>query len=265
MAQDPTELHNNPGDIRSWPILKVDYPTDPTKVAALLPPGIEPSDTTNVHLSFYNVPVPDEPESGLKITVDADYDGTKGEFALCYAIDQEAAVWMSANSTGQPKVLATLDYYRLIDKIRARCTHQGYTFAEYSGKITGLMDAPEGYEGHEWWIKSSRSASMTPGEWDFPPHVVTVHDKFAPKLWQKVEGELILRESPWDPIADLLPVKGEPSARLVNEQLLAHDIALAKPLDPQAFEPFASTISSSRWPGVMGGPTREVDYSAYLT
>ena len=125
--------------------------------------------------------------------------------------------------------------------------------------------APEGYESHEWWIKSSRSASMTPGEWDFPPHVVTVHDKFAPKLWQSVEGELILRESPWDPIADLLPVKGEPSARLVNEQLLAHDIALAKPLDAQAFEPFASTISSSRWPGVMGGPTREVDYSAYLT
>ena len=42
----------NPGDISNWPILKIDYRTDRDKLAALLPPGIEPSDESGVHLSI---------------------------------------------------------------------------------------------------------------------------------------------------------------------------------------------------------------------
>ena len=65
----------NPGDITNWPILKITYRTDPDKIASLLPPGIDPSDSANVHLNVYNVPVPDVPEQGVLITVDADYRG----------------------------------------------------------------------------------------------------------------------------------------------------------------------------------------------
>ena len=79
----------NAGDISFWPILKIDYPTDPDKLAQLLPPGIDPSDTANVHLSIYCFPVPDEPEYGCLITVDADYQGQKGYYAICYNIDQD--------------------------------------------------------------------------------------------------------------------------------------------------------------------------------
>ena len=39
------------GDQLGVPILKIHYPTDREKIAALLPPGIEPSDTSNVTLS----------------------------------------------------------------------------------------------------------------------------------------------------------------------------------------------------------------------
>ena len=38
----------NAGDISFWPILKIDYPTDADKIAALLPPGIDPSDSANI-------------------------------------------------------------------------------------------------------------------------------------------------------------------------------------------------------------------------
>jgi acetoacetate decarboxylase len=265
MANDPSELYNAPGDIRTWPTLQVDYPTDPDRIAALLPPGIEPSGTADVHLSFYHVPVPDEPEYGVKITVDADYRGTKGQFAIGYAIDQEAAVYISKDATGQPKYLAEIEYWRLKEKVRARAMHAGYTFLEYAGKVTGQAELPESLPDRwEWWIKVSRSVSRAEKTYDFPPHVVTVKDSFEPVLCETVEGELILRESPWDPIAELLPMRGDPTARLVTNKLLNHDIQLAAPLDPEAFWPFMDTIGSSRWPGVLGGPRREVDFSAYL-
>ena len=34
----------NPGDIITWPILKILYRSDKDRIAALLPPGIEPGD-----------------------------------------------------------------------------------------------------------------------------------------------------------------------------------------------------------------------------
>ena len=59
----------NPGDIILWPMLKLDYDTDPGKLAALLPPGIQPGSSSQVHLTIYNFPVPDVPEYGILITV----------------------------------------------------------------------------------------------------------------------------------------------------------------------------------------------------
>ena len=42
----------NPGEVLGWPNLRIKYPTDPAKLAELLPPGLEPSDTSNVHLNI---------------------------------------------------------------------------------------------------------------------------------------------------------------------------------------------------------------------
>jgi acetoacetate decarboxylase len=37
----------------------------------------------------------------------------------------------------------------------------------------------------------------------------------------------------------------------------SREITLEGPLDPDAYWPFADTISGSRWPGQMGGPKRK--------
>src|SRR5262249_53936266 len=71
-----------PGDIAGWPILKIEYRTDPGRIAALLPPGIEPGKSSIVYVSLYNVPVPDEPEYGCVIGVAADYKGQAGRYTL---------------------------------------------------------------------------------------------------------------------------------------------------------------------------------------
>jgi len=247
----------NPGDIILWPMLKLDYDTRPECIAALLPPGIEPSARSQVHLTVYNFPVPDVPEYGVLITVDADYEGEVGFYTLGYGIDQESAVFISRDRNGQPKYPCDVDYYRMLDGVHARCTHQGYTFLEFDGKATDTLPNPPDHSETEWWIKVSPGVGMMPaGTYDFPPHVVRVHTRYGTAFNQKVEGTLTLRDSPWDPIARLLPMESEATARLWTPSSFERDIALAGKLDGDAFAPFVDTISGSRWPGQNGGPKK---------
>ncbi len=256
MANDPETLRIDPGEIGGWPILRIDYPTDPKCIAALLPPGLEPADTADVHLSIYNVPVSDEPEYGVVVKVDALYRGTKGGYALAYGIDQESAVYISKDTNGQPKFLAEIEYFRNGDGVRARCGHAGYTFIEFQGRTKGAAALPGSFTDRDYWIKVSRAVGFAEKSYDFPPHVVVVKADYEPVHRIAVEGELRLLESPWDPIATLLPVRGAVRAQLTLDRPIERSITLEGALDPDAFWPFVDTIGSSRWPGSRGGPKR---------
>ena len=122
----------NPGDILNWPMLKIVYRTDPNRIADLLPPGIEPGADPHVNLTIYNFPVPDVPEYGIVTTVNADYNGTQGEYTLGYGIDQESAIFGSQEINGQPKYPCETFFYRMMNQVKARCIHQGYTFLEFT-------------------------------------------------------------------------------------------------------------------------------------
>jgi acetoacetate decarboxylase len=244
------------GEISNWPILKIDYRTDKSRIASLLPPGIDPGREPNVHLSIYQVAVPDVPEFGIFITVDADYRGTQGVYTLAYGIDQESAIFISRDMNGQPKHPCEIDYYRFGDAISARCAHQGYTFVEFDGKVTGTLPPPPNHEENEWWIKVSRAVGGVEKAYDFPPHVVRVRSSYATAHVERVEGELTLLPSKWDPIATLLPMREYVGARLWWPQFLGRAITLEGRLDADAYWPFVDTIGGSRWPGTMGGPRR---------
>ncbi len=246
----------DPGDIANWPTLKIAYRTDADKLAALLPPGIDPGRSPNVYLHIYNYPVPDEPEYGIVVMVDADYRGTRGRYTLGYGIDQESAIFISRDMNGQPKYPCQTTYYRMGERVTARCTHQGYTFVEFEGRVTGAAAELPEYEQHEWWIKVSRAVGGAEKSYDFPPHVVHVHSANTSVHRENVEGRLLLRESPWDPIAELLPLREQLSAQLDWSTFKSRTITLEAPLDPDAFWPFVDTIGGSRWPGKRGGPRR---------
>jgi acetoacetate decarboxylase len=253
---DRNAPQTNPGDIAGWPSLVIDYPTDPARIAAVLPPGIEPVAESAVHLSIYCVPVPDEPEYGVVISVDAGYRGTPGVFTLGYGIDQESAIFISRDMNGQPKHPAEITYYRLGDRVRARCSHQAYTFIEFDGKVTAALDNGPVETLNEWWVKVSRAVGGAEKSYDFPPHVVHVRSQVQDVYLEEVQGDLVLRESPWDPIAERLPVRGAIRARLRTRRHVSRSIALAGTLDPDAFWPHSDTIGGSRWLGTRGGPLR---------
>jgi acetoacetate decarboxylase len=246
----------NPGDIAGWPILKIEYRTDPKCIAALLPPGISPSSSPTVYLSVYNVPVPDEPEYGVVVGVAADHKGLQGRYTLGYGIDQESAIFISRDMNGQPKYPCKTTYYRMGNDVTARASHQGYTFLEFRGAVKGAVATPPDHVEHEWWIKVSRAVGGAEKSYDFPPHVVHVKSTYRTAYQETVDGALTLRESPWDPIAKLLPMRELVTAYLWTPVFLGREITLGAALDPDAFWPHVDTIGGSRWPGHMGGPRR---------
>ncbi len=67
-----------PADIAAWPILRIEYRTDASGIAELLPPGIEPGAEPNVHLTIYNVPVLGEPEYGAGLAAGSRVRGRSG-------------------------------------------------------------------------------------------------------------------------------------------------------------------------------------------
>jgi acetoacetate decarboxylase len=99
-----------------------------------------------------------------------------------------------------------------------------------------------------------RAVDMQPENYDYPPHVVRVRSKYGTAFKQEVKGQLILRESAWDPIATLLPMREQLSAYLWTPIFLDREITLEGELDGKGFWPFADTIGGTRWPGTEGGP-----------
>ena len=248
---------NAPGEISGWPKLKIVYRTDPHRIADLLPPGLTPGRSPHVHINVYCVPVLEEPEHGVSTKVEAVFDGMDGYYSLGMGIDQEAAIFNSQNTNGQPKFPCRIKFFRFGDAVEARCTHQGYTFMEFRGKAAApYAPAPDVIEENEWWIKVSRAVGGADRRYDFPPHVVRVHSTRVDVMAEPLAGEVVLRDSPWDPYTELLPLREQISAELVTARHLSRDIAIAGPLEPEGFWPFADVIGGSRWPGSRGGPRR---------
>ena len=254
--QNPVDVPmSRPGEVTGIPKLVITYPTDPDRLADLLPPGMTPWGHPTVTIGVYCVPVLGEPEFGISTKVPATWRGIDGQYNLGIGIDQEAAIFGSRETNGQPKYPCSIRYFRLGDGVEASATHQGYTFMEFTGQVTGPVADPGGeHTEHEWWIKVSRAVGGAEKEYDFPPRVVRVTSVNDTAYEETVDGELVLHASPWDPYTELLPMREQLSARLVTPIFRDREIVLEGPLDPIAFWPHADTIGGSRWPGERGGP-----------
>ena len=237
------------------PKLVVRYATDPAGIDTLLPPGFTRWGEPTVQVGVYCVPVHGEPEHGISIKVPASFNGTDGWYTLGIGIDQESAIFVSQETNGQPKFPCQVSYFRIGDTVEARATHQGFTFFEYCGTAGDEVAAVDAVVSSdtEWWTKYSRQVGGGQG-FDLPPRVVAVRTAGVPLTSVPLSGDLVLRDSPWDPVARYLPVRGEVSAEMVTVRHTAREITVAGPLDADAFWPHADTVGGSRWPGERGAP-----------
>jgi acetoacetate decarboxylase len=222
------------------PSLEVVYRTDPAVLAAVLPPPLTPPEDPRVHVRITDIDI-EFPGGRHKemvgfIAVDAVFEGTAGEYPLMIPIDLESAVAISRERFGEPKKLAELELVRDGDHLEGRMSRHGVTFAEIIGDVTEVLPVPEPYAATQFWFKFLPAVSGV--GFDAGPLLVQVDQVRTPLTLEKVEGKLVLRDSPSVPVADL-PMEELVSISYTTRRSSVKP-AVVREVDPVAFAPFAA-------------------------
>ncbi len=183
--------------------LWADYETDPEIIASVLPRPIEPGPEPIVHLSIGQV----EMESGAgfgigNITVRAAHGDKQGEYGLAMPMGSEAAVTGGRETWGEPKKIADCRIERNGDDVVATITRNGITYAETRGRVVEVLPVPPPRETLDFYFKFMISPDGK--GFDQDPALVYCRRTYDISRYERVEGEVILRDSPFDPIADIV-------------------------------------------------------------
>jgi acetoacetate decarboxylase len=190
------------GDIWSEAITAV-YETDPEIIAAVLPPPLEPGPQPLVRITITKVEMPGLPMFGAGwIGVQARHGDRLGEYPILMPMTTEQSLIGGRETNGEPKKLAEVEVSRQGARVEGRIARMGSILCEIVGTVTEVR---ENYEiaKTDFWFKLSPSPEA-PGQLDQDPLLVYGEKTERARLHEGIEGELIVKESPLDPIADLV-------------------------------------------------------------
>jgi acetoacetate decarboxylase len=193
--------------------LLVYYETDPEIVASVLPRPLEPTEP-HVRLNFAQVDMPDgEPLSAGTISVRCRHGEVHGSYDLLMIMSTEGAVLGGRETFGEPKKIgqATL---RIVDgAVVATMARKGIDIVEVRGRVAEDLEPEPLTERFAFYYKFLMDPEG--GRFDGDPSLVHVRRTQEDRTRQRIDGEVILRESPFDPVVDL-PVLGVVSMHLTE-------------------------------------------------
>jgi acetoacetate decarboxylase len=191
------------------------YETDPDAIAAVLPPPLSPPSEPLVRVTVATVDVGrGYPIFGAgSFSVHARHENVDGDYALVMPMTTEQAVVGGRETFGEPKKLADISLIRDGDDVRGSFARMGTTFLEIAGTVTGEQPPTPDRTRTSFYLKflPSPSGKGFDGE---PMLVYCRREEKTRTLWA-VDGEVILRESRFDPVADL-PVRALRSIELAE-------------------------------------------------
>jgi acetoacetate decarboxylase len=195
-----------PSTIRS---IRAVYETDPAIVAAVLPQPLEPTERPEVSVVLSQVQMHISPELTFEIGagtlgVSSRYDGVEGSYLITMPMTTEAAVVGGRETFGEPKKLAQMDFQLEGDQVRASVTRMGVAYLELSGKVTKSL-GPREFTDYAYCFKALPAIEKGKG-FDGDPLLVRLEWRHKHDKVSQVEGEVILRESAFDPVVDV-PVR----------------------------------------------------------
>jgi acetoacetate decarboxylase len=183
------------------------YETDADAVAAVLPPPLEPpaEPLARVTIASVDMQRPGIPIFGAAtIAVMARHEGTDGDYALVMPMTTEQSVIGGRETFGEPKKIGDVTLERDGDRVHGQVTRLGTTFVEVTGRITGTLDNPPDGRRTSFYFKFLPAPDGK--GFDSEPALVYCHRDETTRKIERVEGEVLLRESRFDPVADL-PVR----------------------------------------------------------
>ncbi|HEY3842152.1 MAG TPA: acetoacetate decarboxylase family protein [Acidimicrobiales bacterium] len=190
------------GDIWSEAVTAV-YETDPDIIAAVLPPPLEPGPRPLVRITITKVEMPGLPMFGAGwIGVQAKHGDRLGEYPILMPMTTEQSLIGGRETNGEPKKLAEVEVIRDGARVEARIARMGSILCEIVGTVKGTRENYE-MEKTDFWFKVSPSPEA-PGQLDQDPLLVYGEKTERTRRYEGIEGELIIKEAPLDPIADLV-------------------------------------------------------------
>lgn len=208
-ARSEDELRNREVEATSVDVwartLVATYLTDPDVVVAVLPPPIEPGDEPLVKVTVATVDIPGYPTFGAgSFSVRARHEGTDGYYALFMPMTTEQSVIGGRETFGEPKKLGTVTLERDGDRVAGEFGRMGLTPVEVRGRVTGPLDPGAEETRTDFYLKFLPAPDGK--GFDADPALVYCHRTERTRTLERVEGEVILRDSRFDPVADL-PVR----------------------------------------------------------
>jgi acetoacetate decarboxylase len=186
--------------------LRVVYETSPALAAAVIPQPLAPAPRPEVCATFSHVAMHITPEYTLEIGsavfgVRAVYDGVPGIWLLTMPMTSEQAVIGGRETFGEPKKIAQIDFEQAGDRVRAAVTRMGIAYLEAGGTLREALGPRELVE-HAYCAKALPACEEGKG-FDGEPLLVRLEWRHQHRKVFRVDGELRLRESAFDPVADL--------------------------------------------------------------
>ncbi|MFG3255480.1 acetoacetate decarboxylase family protein [Streptomyces sp. NPDC048172] len=181
------------------------WETDPGVVAEVLPPPLKPGERPLVRVSVSKVDLPGYPLGAGSVAVAARHGGAEGWYPLVMPMTHERALIGGREVFGEPKKLGEVTVERGPDgALRAALARHGVAFVEIRGTVGGALPLPEPAEKLDFYLKFLPAVDGS--GFDVDPVLVHClrHEKV--RRLEAVDGEVVLRESPYDPVADL-PVR----------------------------------------------------------
>jgi acetoacetate decarboxylase len=189
--------------------LRAVYETDREVIAAVLPPPLLPGDRPEVGVTISQVAMHLAPGFDVEIGaavfgVRARYDGVEGLYMLTMPMTTEGAVVGGRETYGEPKKLAEIAFEWSGDAVGATVTRHGVAYLELRGRRGEALGARD-FTEYAYCFKCLPALEAGKGL-EFDPLLVRLEWRHALARVERVAGEVVLRESALDPVADL-PVR----------------------------------------------------------
>ncbi|MFF4282627.1 acetoacetate decarboxylase family protein [Streptomyces kronopolitis] len=190
-------------DIWSTGVVAV-WESDPEAVAAVLPPPLVPTGRPLVRATVSRVELPGYPLGAGSVAVAAAHRGTEGWYPLVMPMTHERALTGGREVFGEPKKLGEVTVERDGPAVRAALVRHGIAFVEIRGEVSGPLPVPETAGKTDFYFKFLPAVDGS--GFDADPVLVHCLRRERFRTLEKVTGEVVLRESRYDPVADL-PVR----------------------------------------------------------
>jgi acetoacetate decarboxylase len=181
------------------------WETEPDAVAAVLPPPLQPAERPLVRATVTRVDMAGYVFGAGYFAVAASHEGRPGEYPLVMPMTSERAVIGGREVYGEPKKIGEVVLEVDGERVTGTMARLGVTFVELRGRLAEQLDPPSERTKTDFYFKFLPAPDGK--GFDAEPSLVYCYKTERARTLTRVDGEVILRDSDFDPVADLPVVK----------------------------------------------------------